>query len=286
MKFSKLVLCLLAVLACATADAAQGAPQQQKKTGILLVHYGTRNEASRKATIDRIDSMATTRFAGCEVVEAYAAGSVIKALEKQGVNKLTIAQALDKLIADGCDTAVVQSTMLLDGVMNDIVKTEVNLRKEKFKKIEVARPLLYSVDDCRRMLANIAASIGAKPDEQVVVVGHGSDSPANAIYSQLDLLAKYEGRPNWHVGTIESFPTLDNVMAQLAKDQRKNVVVVPLLFIAGNHNEADIKGVWGEALKKAGYQVRFISKGLGEMPEVQQLILDNINQLISNTRND
>lgn len=272
-------------LMCATVAEAQGATQK-KTTGVLMVHYGTRNDASRKATIDLIDSMATARFSHCEVVEAYAAGEVIRALEKRGVKKLTIGEALDKLIADGCDTAVVQTSMLLDGVMTDIVKKEVDRRKDRFKKISVARPLLYSVDDCRRMLNLIAAHIGAKSDEQVVIVGHGSDSPANAIYSQLNCIAKLEGRENWHVGTIEGYPTLEGVMKMLARDGRKNVVVVPLLFIAGNHNEKDIKGVWGEALKKAGYHVRFISKGLGEMPEVQQFILSNINQLISNTRND
>lgn len=278
----RIALCLLSVLMCAEVAMGQSAPAE--KTGVLLVHYGTRNDASRKVTIDALDSMAMARFADCEVVEAYAAGSVIKSLGKRGIKKLTIGEGLDKLIADGCQNAVVQTTMLLDGVMNDIVKNEVNTRKSKFKKIVVARPLLYSVDDCRNMLDQIAAHINAKSDEQVVIVGHGSDSPANAIYSQLDCLAKFEGRPNWHVGTIESFPTLDNVMVQLAKDSRKNVVVVPLLFIAGNHNEEDIKGVWGEALRKAGYRVRHISEGLGEMPEIQQLILNNINQLLNSTK--
>lgn len=274
---------MLSALMCAsTAVAADGVKGSGKK-GVLLVHYGTRNDASRRATIDVIDSMAVAQFPHCEVVESYAAGTVIKAMEKRGIKKLTIGEGLDRLIAGGCDTAVVQTTMLLDGVMLDLVKREVNSREGKFKKITVARPLLYSVDDCRQMLDEIAAHIGAQADEQVVVVGHGSDSPANAVYSQLDLLAKYGGKTAWHVGTIESFPTLTDVLGQLAKDPRKKVVVVPLLFMAGNHNDADIKGVWGDALKAAGYQVRFISEGLGEMPEVRQLIISNINQLLNNS---
>lgn len=276
----RFILCLLSVLLCAGYSDAQNTLASKSKTGILLVHYGTRKDASRKATIDVIDSLAVSRFGGCEVVEAYAAASVIKSLAARGIEKLTIGQGLDKLIADGCKNVVVQSTMLLDGVMNDIVKAEVNNRKDKFNKIEVARTLLYSVDDCRRMINEIASHIKAADSEQVVIVGHGSDSPANAIYSQIACLAKYEGRPNWHVGTIESFPTLDNVLAQLKLDKRKNVVVVPLLFMAGNHNDEDIKGVWGAALKKAGYKVRFIDEGLGEMPEIQELIMNNINQLI------
>ena len=94
----RIALCLLSVLMCAEVAMGQSAPAE--KTGVLLVHYGTRNDASRKATIDALDSMAMARFADCEVVEAYAAGSVIKSLGKRGIKKLTIGEGLDKLIAD------------------------------------------------------------------------------------------------------------------------------------------------------------------------------------------
>ncbi|HCD77419.1 MAG TPA: hypothetical protein DEQ27_03555, partial [Prevotella sp.] len=68
---------------------------------------------------------------------------------------------------------------------------------------------------------------------QVVLVGHGSDSPANAMYSQLDYLLKDEGKAEWHVGTIEGYPTIENVERQLRKSKTKRVVLVPLLYIAG-----------------------------------------------------
>ncbi|MDO4510959.1 MAG: sirohydrochlorin cobaltochelatase [Bacteroidales bacterium] len=278
----KLLVCVVAALISTGAVNAQSAPT--KKTGVLLVHYGTRNDASRQATIEKINAMAAERFAGCEVVEAYAAAAVIKALAKQGVHKPTIAQALDSLVARGCENAVVQTTMLLDGVMNDIVKNEVKNYSDKFKHTAVGLPLLYSVDDCRRMLDVIDSHIHPQADEQVVIVGHGSDSPANAIYSQLACLAQLEGRPLWHVGTIEGFPTLENVMAQLARSPHKKVAVVPLLFIAGNHNRDDIRGEWGEALSAAGYSVRFIDEGLGEIPAIQQSILSKIDQSIKNIK--
>ena len=111
---------------------------------------------------------------------------------------------------------------------------------------------------------------------QVVLVGHGSDSPANAMYSQIDYLLKAEGKPSWHVGTIEGFPTIENVEKQLAGVRNPNVLLVPLLYIAGNHQKDDIDGVWKQRLQTKGYHVEVFGKGLGEMKEIQEMIIGKI----------
>lgn len=257
------------------------------KTGILLVHYGTANDNSRAITIDKLNKRVAEHFADCSVVEAYAAPTVIKMLAKKNIKKLTISQGLDSLKTLGCTKLVVQSSMLLDGVMMDMLKGEVAKVKDNFNTIQVARPLLYSVDDCRQMIEMINKNLLADKhldvkNSQVVLVGHGSDSPANAMYSQIDYLLKDEGKSAWHVGTIEGYPTIENVERQLDKVANRNVVLVPLLYIAGNHQREDIDGHWKQELQSKGYKVSVLSKGLGEMPEVQDLIIrkisDNINK--------
>ena len=261
------------------------AQQSECKTGILLVHYGTQNDASRKATIERLDSIVAAEFPCCRVVEAYAAGSVIKALGARGIKKLTISEGLDSLKAAGCSRIAVQSTMLLDGNMTDLIKAAVKDARSNFDKIALGRPLLYTVDDCRNMVKMIEHHLLADktldaPKAQVVLVGHGSDSPANAMYSQIDYILKDEGRSLWHVGTIEGYPTLDTVKRQLQKSHVKHAVLVPLLYIAGNHQRDDIAGHWQAELEKCGYTVSTVSRGLGEMDEVCQLIIGNIKKAI------
>ena len=257
-----------------------------EKTGILLVHYGTSNDKSRAQTIDKLNSRVAETFPDCAVVEAYSAPSVIKTLAKRGIKKLYISQALDSLKALGCNKLVVQSTMLLDGVMTEMLRTEVVKVKNDFRAVSVVRPLLYSVDDCRTMIEMLTKSLLADKSvatkkSQVVLVGHGSDSPANAMYCQIDYLLKAEGQSSWHVGTIEGFPTIENVEQQLRNSKNKNVILVPLLYIAGNHLYNDINGEWRHQLEAAGYTVDVVTEGLGDMPEIQQLIIRNINQLIN-----
>lgn len=242
-----------------------------------MVHYGTQNDASRSATIDRLNQFVAERFADCRVMEAYVAPAVIKALGRRGIAKLTVGEALDSLRAKGCRRVVVQSTMLLDGNMTDVLQSAIDAKRSAFDRIDVAKPLLWSVDDCRQVADRIARSLGAQhKNAQVVLVGHGSDNAANAMYSQLDYLLQDEGRANWHVGTIEGYPTLDCVARRLNGAKTKEVVLVPLLYIAGNHLRDDIDGTWRHALEAKGYKVSVVKQGLGEMAEVQQMILDRI----------
>ena len=281
MNIRKLGLIAMSML-CAISMLAQAGNNGTK--GILLVHYGTGNDRSRSVTIDKLDSIVAERFSDCKVVEAYAAPAVIRMLGKRGIKKLSIPEALDSLKTLGCQKVVVQSTMLLDGVMTDLLKDYAEKAKGKFCEIKVGRPLLYSVDDCRKMIAVISENLAADKTidagkSQVVLVGHGSDSPANAMYSQLDYLLKDEGKSEWHVGTIEGYPTIENVERQLKKSKTKRVVLVPLIYIAGNHQKEDINGVWKEELQKLGYKVSVLGKGLGEMPEVQEMIMERIENL-------
>lgn len=274
---------LAALLLCAALATAQNGGQD--KTGILLVHYGTQNEQSRRLTIDRLNERVGEKFPDCKVVEAYAAPSVICTLGKKGIRKLSIAQALDSLKTLGCTRLAVQSTMLLDGVMTDMLNREVAKVRRDFRSVEVARPLLYTVDDCRQMVAMIRKNLEADKSlkagkSQVVLVGHGSDSPANAMYSQIDYLMKDEGMKDWHVGTIEGYPTVECVERRLKDVKNRSVILVPLLYIAGNHQKEDIDGAWKARLQEKGYSVSVLGKGLGEMTEIQDLIIGNIGKIL------
>lgn len=285
----KNILTIVFTLFCVATIMAQNVDNE--KTGILLVHYGTSNDKSRAQTIDKLNSRVAETFPDCAVVEAYSAPSVIKTLAKRGIKKLYISQALDSLKALGCNKLVVQSTMLLDGVMTEMLRTEVGKVKNDFRAVSVVRPLLYSVDDCRTMIEMLTKSLLADKSvatkkSQVVLVGHGSDSPANAMYSQIDYLLKAEGKSSWHVGTIEGFPKIENVEQQLKNSKNKNVILVPLLYIAGNHQKEDIDGVWKTQLQTKGYHVDVFGKGIGEMTEIQNMILGKIDAQIKTVNSE
>ena len=87
---------------------------------------------------------------------------------------------------------------------------------------------------------------------------------------------KAEGHSNYHVGTIEGYPTFENALHQLKTAKAKTVILAPLMFVAGDHAKNDISQEWKEALEKEGFQVRLHLEGLGEVPEIQEIYLSHI----------
>lgn len=148
-----------------------------------------------------------------------------------------------------------------------------------FDEIRVGEPLLCSVDDCRKVAEILLQRHGdradAKKHAHVVFVGHGTYAPANATYSQMEHLFRHLGGPLFHVATIEGYPTLETLLADLKAAKARKVTLVPMLLVAGDHATNDISGEWKEALEAAGMEVDVVLEGLGQVPEIQALYLDH-----------
>ena len=110
-------------------------------------------------------------------------------------------------------------------------------------------------------------------DGQKVLVGHGTPDPATASYAMFDYMLKAEGHTDYHVGTVEGYPTYTDALHLLKARKSRTVTLAPLMFVAGDHVRNDIAGEWKEQLEKEGYRVNLYLKGLGENPTVQELFV-------------
>ena len=270
----KLLLLFTALLALGVSAAAQ------EKAALLMVHFGTTYDETRSKTIDAINEKTRTEFPELTVREAYTSRIVIRKLKERGVEKLTPLDALLRLRADGFTRVIVQSTTLLDGAEMESLRRDVASVQGFFEEVRVGTPLLYSVDDCARVCEILAGrhadAADAKQKAHVVLIGHGTYTPATATYSQIDYLHHAQGHPLFHVATIEGYPTFDTMLSQLKQEKARRVTLVPLLFVAGDHASNDIAVDWREALEKEGLQVECCLEGLGEIPEIQDIYIEHI----------
>ncbi len=269
------VLLLVAVLVSAWAVSAQDG-----RSALLMVHFGTSYDETRAKTIDAINAKAGEAFPDYEVREAWSSRIIIRILKKRGVVKCTPVEALIRLRADGYKRVIVQSTTLLDGAEMDLLRRDIASVENLFDEIRIGKPLLYSVDDCRKVTDILAGrhqdAADAKKRSHVVLVGHGTYTPATATYSQMDYLFTEQAGPLFHVATIEGYPTFDTVLGRLKAAKARSVTLVPLLFVSGDHATNDIAVDWKEALESAGLQVDCRLEGLGEIPEIQDIYLEHI----------
>ena len=269
-------LFFLILLLSATAGTAQD------KAALLMVHFGTTYDETRGKTIDAINAKAQAAFPGLAFREAYTSRIVIRKLKGRGMEKQTPLEALLALRAEGFTRVIVQSTTLLEGAEMESLRRDVASVQSFFQDIRVGTPLLYDVADCQKVVDILAArhadAADARQKAHVVLVGHGTYTPATSTYSQIDYMFSAQGHPLFHVGTLEGYPTFDTMLERLKAAKARKVTLVPLLFVAGDHASNDIAVDWKEALEAEGLQVDLHIEGLGEIPEIQNIYIEHIRQ--------
>ena len=149
-----------------------------------------------------------------------------------------------------------------------------------FKEIRVGRALLYSIADCEKVVRILTSRYGKDlgKNSAVVLIGHGTSTPANAVYSQIDYMLTADGAPQFHVATVEGYPTYETTLVRLKSSKAKNVTLIPFMFVAGDHARNDIDGEWREKLEGEGLKVSSILEGLGQIPQIQDIYIDHIKE--------
>lgn len=270
-------LFFLLTLLCTSFISLQA---QDKRAALLITHYGSSDAETRTRTLDVITREAQKAFPQLEVREAYISPIVRSRMARQGTHKDSPTEALLRLKADGYDTVYIQSTTLIEGGEMASVRQDAADVARFFKKIRVGNPLLYSTDDCLKVIG-ILTGEPADGKEETVYVGHGNQLPSTATYALLDYMMKAEGWKHSHVSTIEGYPDLKSTARQLKENKAQKVTLVPLLLVCGNHTRQDIAGSWKEELEKKGYAVSVQMKGLGENTAIRRIFLEHIADMLT-----
>lgn len=248
--------------------------KEDDKVAVLMVHFGTSHDDTRAKTIDALNARVKESFEGLELREAWTSRIIIRILSSRGELIPTPREALEQLASEGYTRVLIQSSNVIEGVEMESLRLDVREVKDKFKDVRIGNPLLYAPEDYR-VVAEFLQTKKPK-DEALVLVGHGTYTPATAQYAMMQYVLDSEGYNGIILGTVEGYPSYDDMLARLKKEQVKKVVLMPFMFVAGQHAKQDIAGDWKESLEKEGYTVSVLMEGLGEQAQVQQLLLDHL----------
>lgn len=276
----KLILTILILMTSFISSAGEEfKPGKKDKAALLMVHFGTTYLQTRAETIDAINARAVKEFPEMDVFEAYTSRIVIRRLAEKGIYKKTPGEMLLKLASEGYTHVFIQSTNVIDGIEAEALRTEAQMMVPFFKDIRSGHPLLYSLEDCLKVTEILSrryrACVEGK-ESAVVMVGHGTHSPATAIYSQIDHMFKATDHPAFHVATIEGYPTFETVASALKAAGARKVTLVPFMFVAGDHVRNDIDTEWRQQLTDMGLNVETSIEGLGQIPEIQEMYMEHI----------
>ena len=270
--------------------AEQGADQKETTTdqAILVVSFGTSYNDNRDLSIGATEEAIQEAFPDYEVRRAFTSQIIIDKLEERdGLEIDNVTEALDRAVEDGIKNLVVQPTHLMDGYEYQDLVGELAEYAEAFEKIEVGAPLLTSDEDFENVVKAITADTKEYDDGETAIcfMGHGTEAESNEVYAKMQELLTEEGYDNYFVGTVEASPTLEDVMALVDAGNYKNVVLEPLMVVAGDHANNDMagdeEGSWKKAFEDAGYNVECLIQGLGQLEEIQDIYVEHTQDAIN-----
>ncbi len=259
----------------------------KERPGIVLAPYGTVFPPAL-ATYDRIQKTYEHIFPGSPIRLAFTSNLMRKRLrEKEGISIPSLQRALEEICDLGQRSVVIQSLQIVPGGEFHQVAALVMQLKERdqaFSRLEIGLPLLSSISDCRRvssLMPALCSGHAYRQDpkkEAVLLVGHGSGHPADALYSLMYQVIKQE-HENIFLGTIDGFCGIAGLLPNLLGSGRRVVRLLPFLLVAGGHAENDIFGLspesWKSTLEKVGYEVVADRRGLGDRAEIVSLFLEH-----------
>lgn len=253
------------------------------KKGILVVSFGTTYPDTREKTIGAIEEKIRASFPAYRVYRAFTSRIVRSRIEEaEGIRVLDVKSALDQMLADGIEEAVVQPTHIIDGIENELMKEEAETFRERFRYLGIGEPLLKSDEDYD-IVAGILENEKSGDGQAVVFMGHGSEHFANASYQRLQKVLHGRGHEDYYISTVEGTPDIHETLGEVGKGGYESVSLVPFMIVAGDHAKNDMAGEedsWCRLFRTKGYQVQCRLKGLGEDPAIQELFISHLRRAL------
>lgn len=273
-----------------TGDASLDNVRNQDEIGekeLLVASFGTSFNDNRRLTIGAIENAMEKAFPDYSVRRGFTAQIIIDHVERRdGIHIDNMDEALERAINNGVKTLVVQPTHLMNGLEYEELTGQLAEYADSFEQIAVGEPLLTSDDDFNRVMKAIVEATAEYDDGETAIcfMGHGTEAASNEVYGKMQDLLKANGYDNYYVGTVEAEPSLEDVLTAVQAGNYKKVVLEPLMIVAGDHANNDMagdeEGSWKTEFENAGYEVTCILRGLGELPEIQQILVEHAQKAI------
>jgi len=274
-KFTTVLCTLLTIAGCSKVNS------NVSKKAILVVSFGTSFIESREKSLDKTRDVIMEAYPEYDGFYAFTSQIIIDVYKnRDGIHIMNVDEAISEIYKKGYGEVLVVPTLIINGEEYDQMVDSIRPFEDKFSKIVISKPLLTSVSDYDRVTDALIKELPIVDDNTAVIyMGHGTPHFANSAYPMLDYVFKHKGYKNIYVGTVEGSPTLQNIIDDISSEDYKNILLLPLMMVAGDHANNDLAGdeadSWKMVFKSLGYNVDYILKGIGQLPAIRQIFVDH-----------
>ena len=295
-----------------TGDASKDDPRNADEIGeneLLVVSFGTSFNDSRAEDIKGIEDALAEAYPDWSVRRAFTAQIIINHVQARDGEKIdNVDQALARAVDNGVKNLVIQPTHLMHGAEYDELMDVLGSYGDKFESVTVAEPLLGNVgkdatviNEDKKAVAEAVVAAAVKDagfdsleaaneaGTAFVLMGHGTAHVAKVSYSQMQTMMNELGYDNVFIGTVEGEPEETEcgaVIDAVAEAGYKNVVLRPLMVVAGDHVNNDMAGEdedsWLSLFNASGKfdKVDTQIAGLGRIDEIQKIYVAHTKEVI------
>lgn len=265
------------------------------KKALVVISFGTSYKEARVASIEACENTIRERFPEMDFYRSWTSKMVIKKVrERDNEVVLYPSELLEKLYRDGYKEVYIQSLHIVCGEEYQKMMDIIDRYRDKFEKIVVGRPLLYTIEDYDEIaefmvkVSNHDKSEDFNNEHSATVwMGHGTSNVCHASYAGLGYRFRKEDASSY-IGTVEGYPTIDDVVTYLKKDEIKTVHLRPFLLVAGDHARNDMASdepdSWRNILLKNGFNVLIHMDGIGEFRWIKEKFAIHLEEAIEEDR--
>lgn len=223
----------------------------KSKKAILVVSFGTSYEDSLKDCIESTENFIKESFKDYNIKRAFTSYMIInKILKRDNIKINNPMEALEELRNEGYEEIIVQPLHIMFGEEYEKIEKAVIKFKDKFKILKLGKPLLFKNEDYKIATEALKTQLPKlNKEEAIILMGHGTEHPANASYFQFDYYLREHINPNIYLCSVESDPSIESVIPKLKEHGVKNVLLMPFMLVAGDHANNDMAGEDEESWK-------------------------------------
>ncbi len=245
------------------------------KTALLVVSFGTTHLDTLEQTIVATEKTLSHAFPDFPVYRAFTSGIVRKRLiSKYNLYTDSVDEALNRIIADGFESVLVQPTLMIPGEEYEKLCTSIRASAGSLK-VYIGEPLLSSDNDLDTIISVLQKAYPVDRDTVLLLMGHGTAHDANHIYIRLDQKMKQLPNITMRLCTVEGTPSFEDALRELMALPQRKITLAPMLFVAGDHAKNDMAGTEQGSLRsileRNGFAVSCHIQGLGQLSAVQDL---------------
>lgn len=241
------------------------------KKAILVTSFGTSHRDTREKCLDSIQREVKEKYGSENVERAYTSGIIRRIIEKnEGIHIFDQEEGLKVLKDKRFEEIITMSLHILDGI-------EYSKLDDKFGKI--SKPLLADDEDFEKIVENKEFN-DLEGNDAIVFMGHGTESEADYAYQKLQEEYLKAGKNNIFIATVEGKVTIKDVIEKMKGKGFRNILLKPLMIVAGDHAKNDMSSdngdSWKTMLKNEGYEVTSVLKGMGEYEFIRKMFMDKL----------